>query len=146
MNKRIVFVLGALLLVGAGLFIAWQLALPTRVSNADAETFARANQAYEKGNNQAAANLYQQLISNGVENAEVFYNLGVTFTAMGNANQAEEMYARARELNPRATQIAQTANAARIPLTQNEMALLALAAIGVCAVVFVLMRPRILKT
>lgn len=145
MNKRIVFILGALLLVGASLFIAWQLAMPTRVSNADAETFARANQAFEKGNYQAAANLYQQLISNGVENAGVFYNLGATYAAMGNANQAEVMYARARELNPRAAQIAQTANAARIPLTQNEIALVVLGVVSCAAVMFVSIRPRLLK-
>ncbi len=144
MKQRIAFIAGALFLLGASLFVAWQLALPTRVSNADAETFARANQLYAKGNYDAAANLYQQLITNGIENAEVFYNLGMTYAAMGNANQAEEMYTRARALNPRDAQLQPTAQRNEISFTQNESALLAFTAVGICAVAFVLVRPRVL--
>lgn len=144
MKQRIVFIAGAFVLLGASLFVAWQLALPTRVSNADAETFTRANQLYEKGNYSAAANLYEQLITNGIESAEVFYNLGMTYAVMGNVNQAEEMYARARALNPRNAQIQPAVNGNEIPLTQNESALLAFAAVGFCAIAFVVIRPHVL--
>lgn len=144
MNKRIILIFSVLVVIGASVLLAMQLNAATRVSNADAETFARANQLYANGKYDAAANLYQQLLANGIENAEVYYNLGATYAAMGNVNQAEEMYARARELNPRNAQIAQTAHTSTIPLTQNEVALLGLAIVGFGALAFVLVRPRVL--
>lgn len=141
MKKQILFALGGSVLIVASVLLAWQLAAPTGVSNADAETFARANQLYGNGNYDAAANLYQQLIASGIENADVFYNLGATYTALGNAKQAGEMYARARELNPRDGQLAQAANGGGVPLAQNEIALLAFVAVGLGAIVFLLLRP-----
>lgn len=144
MNTRIFLYVGILLLIAASLFAAWQIASPTRVSNADAETFARANQLYGNGNYAAAENLYQQLIASGIENAEVYFNLGATYAAMGNANRASEMYARAQQLNPRDAQIAQVSSAPVMPFAQNEIALLVLALAGFGALLFVFISPRLL--
>jgi tetratricopeptide (TPR) repeat protein len=129
MKKIIGWGIGLVLLAGALLWGAVQLAAPTQVSQADAETFARANQLYEKGQYAAAANLYQQLVAQGVENADVYYNLGAAFKASGDAQGARQAFARAYELAPRDAQIAEAANAANgfFPaLTQNETALGAL--------------------
>ena len=143
MKQRNILGLAAVILVGASLFIAWQLAAPARVSDANTETFARANQLYQNGNYPAAAKMYEQLVTSGVENADLFYNLGVTYAAMGNAERSEEMFAVARAFAPREPQIAQTGTM-RLPLTQNETALLALAVAGIVSLAFVLLRPRAL--
>lgn len=143
MKQRTLLILAAVLVVGASVFIAWRMAAPAQVSDANVETFERANQLYQNGNYAAAASMYEQLVSGGIENAELFYNLGLTYKAMGNSAQAEDMFAVARAFAPRQTQIAQT-GAAGLPLTQNETAVLALAVVGAVAVVFVLLRPRLL--
>lgn len=143
MKQRTILVLAAVILVGASLFIAWQLAAPTRVAEADRETFARANQLYGNGNYPAAAKMYEQLVASGVENADLFYNLGVTYAAMGNDGRSQEMFAAARAFAPRDPQVAQTGTMG-LPLTQNETALLVLAGVGIIAATFVLLRPRML--
>lgn len=144
MKQRTILVLVAVVLVGASLFLAWQLAAPAQVSDANTETFARANQLYRNGNYPAAAKMYEQLVTGGVENADLFYNLGVTYAAMGNAGRSEEMFAVARAFAPRDPQVAQTGNIG-LPLTQNETALLVLAGAGVITVLFVLLRSRMLS-
>lgn len=129
MKKILGWGIGLVLISGALLWGAMQLAAPTQVSQADAETFARANQLYEKGQYATAVNLYQQLVAQGVENADVYYNLGAALKASGDAKGASQAFERAHALAPRDSQIAQAANAANgfFPaLTQNETALGAL--------------------
>lgn len=139
MKQRILFLTAAVVLVGASLLTVWSMLTPTRVSEADGETFARANQLYANGNYDAAANLYTQLVASGIENAELYHNLGATYTAMGKAKQADEMYARARELSPRAAFNGQVGG---LPLSQNELAFAALAVAGFFALGIVLFRSR----
>lgn len=126
MVKWFLFALGALALTGALVWGAMQLAAPTPIAQSDVETFARANQLYQNGQFATAAQLYQQVIANGGESADVYYNLGVALKAVGDAKGANAAFARAYELAPRDAQIAQAANVAEPlvpPWTQNEMAL-----------------------
>lgn len=143
--KKILIGLCAVLLAGALLWGASVLAAPAPLPNADAETFARANQLYEKGQYAAAVNLYEQLIAQGVENADVYYNLGSASKAMGDAKQAGEAFAHAYMLAPRDADIAQAANASSgmIPaMTPNEVALVALAFTMLLSAVVLMMRQR----
>lgn len=126
MNKVFLWGLGALAVTGLVLWGAWQLAAPAPIAKADADTFARANQLYQNGQFAAAAQLYQQMIANGVNSADVYYNLGTALKASGDAKGASEAFAAAYALAPRDAQIAQAANAVSgfLPaLTQNETAL-----------------------
>ena len=137
--------LGMILLAGALLFGAMQLTAPTTLPNADAQTFARANQMYEKGQYAAAVNLYQQLVTQGVENADVYYNLGRAAQAAGDAKLASDAFAQAYTLAPRDEQIVQAAHASggMFPaLTQNEIVLAAMGLVALLAVLVVTMHRR----
>ena len=103
--KTALIAVGMILLAGALVFGAMQLTAPTTLPNADAQTFARANQMYEKGQYAAAVNLYQQLVTQGVENADVYYNLGRAAQAAGDAKLAGDAFAQAYTLAPRDEQI-----------------------------------------
>ncbi len=129
MKKWILLGLGGALVMGALLWGALQLAAPTQVSSTDAETFARANQLYQNGQYAMAAQLYQQAIANGGDNAAAYYNLGVARKASGDVKGANAAFAQAYALAPRDAQIAQAVGAPAqwIPaLTPNELALTAL--------------------
>lgn len=143
MKQRTLLALAAVILVGASLFAAWRMAAPGQVAEVNVETFARANQLYQNGNYAAATSIYEQLVANGIENADLFYNLGLSLAAMGNAGRSDEMFAAARALAPRDAQIAATGGGG-LPLTENETLFLVLASAGLGALVFVLLSPRIL--
>jgi len=142
--KKLAIGLGSMLGVFALVGIAWYMMTPSALPAADAQTFASANQLAAQGNYRAAETLYQQLVNAGVNNADVYYNLANTQTALGDAAHAADSYARAYALAPRDAQIAQTAHSRSIPLTQNEIALLALAAVSLLAILLVRARRRLL--
>lgn len=145
MKRRLFFGLGAFVLMGALLWGAYQLAAPTPVSQADAETFARANQLYANGQYAAAAGLYQQLTAQGVKNADLYHNLGNAYKAVGDAKGASEAYADAYALAPREVDIANAAgrNSGIVPVvTESEIALAALALTMLLALVVVGVRHR----
>jgi hypothetical protein len=139
MKTRIGLIVGAVALVGLSVLAALMLALPGRVSTADTETFARANQLYSNGNFEAAKAMYLQLVDTGIENADLYHNLGVTYTALGEANQAEIMFAKSRELAPRELYGRQSRSNG-LPFTQNEMALGALVLVGMLAIGLIVVR------
>ena len=147
MKTKILLGLGALLVAGALWWSAMQLSAPTQVSETAAQTFARANQLYQNGSYAAAAELYQQLSAQGIENAELYYNLGSAYRALGDAKQANDAYAHAYTLAPRDSEIANAAgiSSALPPLTQNETALALLTVtFGLTAAALVL-RRRVLQ-
>lgn len=145
MKKIILWGIGFAFVAGALVWGAMQLAAPTPIATADAETFARANQLYQNGQFATAAQLYQQVLANGGESADVYYNLGVALKAAGDTKGANAAFARAYELAPRDAQIAQAANVAAglvPPLTQNEMALGTLALVMTMAFAAVIVLER----
>lgn len=57
--------------------------------------FERGNTAYAAGDMAAAVSAYEELVASGVENAEVFYNLGSAFYHLGDPGRAVLNYERA---------------------------------------------------
>ncbi|RIK25676.1 MAG: hypothetical protein DCC52_11020, partial [Chloroflexi bacterium] len=114
-------------------------------SSTDAETFARANQLYQNGQYAMAAQLYQQAIANGGDNAAAYYNLGVARKASGDVKGANAALAQAYALAPRDAQIAQAfgAPAQWVPaLSANELALTALLAATALAFALLIVLER----
>lgn len=75
-----------------------------RVANAqdvDLSTFNVANNLNQNGNHAEAAKLYQELIADGFEDAEVFYNLGLAHHQLGEWGGAVLNYERTLDLIPR---------------------------------------------
>jgi len=58
----------------------------------------KANQAYENGNYEEAAELYRAAIAEDPENPKLHFNLGNALAKMGNAEQAEAAYSRYKSL------------------------------------------------
>ena len=157
--KRLGFVILLVVLLAAAIGLTAQLTVPRSVAEADRATFARANQLFEAGQAAAAVNLYEQLNAQGLVNADLFYNLGQAYAQLGKNNQAVEYYARAAQLAPRDSQIAErlrqvTAPEAQrsgagvftrlaVPLTSNELMLGALLLANVVAVLFVWRRREL---
>jgi tetratricopeptide (TPR) repeat protein len=145
MIKILLTVAGAVVLTGLVLAMAIRLSTPTALPAVDAQTFARANQLYATGQYDAAVSLYSQLIDEGVENPDVYYNLGRTYEALGNQVKAGEQYQRAQALAPRDPDIGQVAvptGGFLPPVSQNEIAIAALGAMCMVAAGFVVVRRR----
>jgi len=144
MSKKLLIVLGGIVLLGVMLLFAMQLTAPSRMPNADAETFALANQLYDKGQYAESVILYEQLLNKGVENADLYYNAGTAYAALKEAGKASDAFQHARELAPRDAQIAQAAPTGQfsVPMTQNEMAMIVLGLVGCVALVIVVARRR----
>jgi cytochrome c-type biogenesis protein CcmH/NrfG len=142
------FLLSFLLLAGLTGAALW-MAAPSPQSAADLETFERANQVYRAGNYAAAASLYEQLTAKGISNPDLLFNLGNAYAQTGNANQAAESFTRAAQLAPRDVQITKSLKIAGegiplpVPLTVNEIALMALLMTSTMALVVVGSRHRL---
>lgn len=65
------------------------------------DTLVRGNQLYEQGNFEAATQLYEQLVSQGVRDPALYYNLGNAYYKQGSVGQALLNYTRAARLAPR---------------------------------------------
>ena len=86
--KRMLFIL--FLLAGSGPF--------ARASGSD---FEEAQAAYDSGSYSEAARLYQNMLSNGIDNVEVYYNLANADFKAGDLPQAVRYYRRAWYTAPR---------------------------------------------
>jgi hypothetical protein len=62
---------------------------------------ARANDLYESNNYQQAADSYESLRKRGLNNGQLYYNLGNTYIRLGNIGPAILNYIRAQKLIPR---------------------------------------------
>jgi len=65
------------------------------------ERFLNANQLFEKGEPDKAGEIYQALVSQGFQGAELYYNLGNLHYRKGERGKAVLWYERALRLNPR---------------------------------------------
>jgi tetratricopeptide (TPR) repeat protein len=141
--KRLGLVILLLAMLAVSFGLTTQLTAPRPMAAADRATFARANQLAEAGQLAAAVNLYEQLGAQGLVNADLFYNLGQTYSQLGQTSKGIEYYTRAAQIAPRDGQIAERLKQAGIstrsvvPLTTNELMLGALLLASVIAVVFV---------
>lgn len=69
--------------------------------NGDIEAMSVANQLYTAGKNSEAAQIYEQLLSRGVTDSSLYYNLGNTYLVQGDLGRAILNYQRAARLDPR---------------------------------------------
>lgn len=94
-----------LILILTGMFLLLIFALATTLLTpevtADAQAVSAANQLYQVGNYEDAQRIYEQLISQGVEDSAVYYNLGNTYFQQGDLGRAVLNFQRATQLNPR---------------------------------------------
>lgn len=93
--KPAVFVAAAM-----GLFLINGLVLAQNATG-PAEAMLAANQQYEAGEFQAAAEAYEAIIAAGVRESSVYYNLGNAYFKQGDLGRAILSYRRAHALNPR---------------------------------------------
>jgi tetratricopeptide (TPR) repeat protein len=101
--------------------LAAAVATPVRAQMSNpAPAFEQANALYEAGDYEKAAGLYQQLVSAGVENADLFYNLGNAWYKAGEIGRAIVNYERARRLAPRNDDIAANLDLARSLLRDRQ--------------------------
>ncbi|UCD43507.1 MAG: tetratricopeptide repeat protein [Chloroflexota bacterium] len=77
------------------------------------ETISVANQLYETRRYQEAAQVYEQLLSQGLVNSSLFYNLGNAYLAQGDHGRAILNYQRAARLDPRDADIRANLDIAR---------------------------------
>lgn len=70
------------------------------ISNGANDIFFRANRQYDDGNFREAAGLYEQLLSQGVQGGNIYYNLGNAYYKMGKKGKALINYERAKKLIP----------------------------------------------
>lgn len=81
--------------------------------------FQKANQFYELGQYDSAANYYELIISRDISDHQVFYNLGNTYFKMNHVPQAIYCLEKAYRLSPRDKQIEFNLTKARLVLTDK---------------------------
>jgi tetratricopeptide (TPR) repeat protein len=64
------------------------------------QLFQKANQAYQKQDYQKAIELYQNILGQGYQATEIYYNLGNAYFRLNNLGQAILNYEKALKLNP----------------------------------------------
>lgn len=97
----------------ATLLVVGSLARGQNPPNSDS-SFIAANRAYGEENFDEAINLYQNILSQDLESAEVYFNLGNSFYKIRNYPKAILNYERALLLDPRNENIKYNINKARI--------------------------------
>jgi hypothetical protein len=97
---RKILLIGFVSLVLVGILLA-ALGLMSNESMSEVQAFSAANSLYEAGNYQQAAQIYQQLLDQGVKDSDLYYNLGSAYYMQGELGRAIVNFQRAAELNPR---------------------------------------------
>ncbi len=95
--------------------ITWSAENPTPT-----ERFTQANQALEKGDLEKANELYDALVAQGFESAELYYNLGNLYYRKGERGKAVLWYERAERLAPRDADIQFNLKLARSHIKDDE--------------------------
>ena len=83
----------------------------------DVEAMTVANQLYNTGSYAEAAQVYEQLLSQGMTHSSLYYNLGNAFYVQGDLGRAILNYQRAARLDPRDPEIR-----ANLALARNQSA------------------------
>lgn len=147
MKRLVLFIIIAVLTLAAVLLVG-NSSNPATAT--DQETLQIANQLYGSGDFAGAAQLYQQLVDSGIQNADLYYNLGSSYIQLEDTGRAILNFERAQRLAPRdaaidaalqqalnqvdgrkttGSPLDQLVSLAQSNLTLNELALLALAAV-----------------
>jgi tetratricopeptide (TPR) repeat protein len=99
--KRIITMFALVSLTIVGLFLANQTLLLAKPSVTATETMLTANQLYENGQYEQAAQAYQQLVDQGYADSVLFYNLGNAYFKQSDYGRSILNYRRAEALAPR---------------------------------------------
>lgn len=85
------------------IFVVWVgiLFLPATIWGQVSIELSRANQLYNQNQFNEAAGIYERVISDGMKNGHLHYNLGNTYFRMGNLPMAILHYIKAQNLLPR---------------------------------------------
>jgi tetratricopeptide (TPR) repeat protein len=83
----------------------------------------KANKAYSAGAYQQAATLYQQVVSNGFEASELYYNLGNAYFKCNDMPSAILYYEKALKLNPRDEYVKNNIQVANTKITDKILPL-----------------------
>ena len=100
-----------ILILGVSLWLIWTMQVPQTMSDTDAMVVA--NSLYEAGNYEETVQVYEQIISTGVRNSHVFFNLGNAYFQHGEIGLAILNYERALEITPRDEDIKHNLSLAR---------------------------------
>jgi len=99
MWRNLLKILASGLLLAAILYLGVNLLMPRSTANIDAvET---ANKLSAGGNYEKAIEIYEQLVSQGVNDSVVYYNLGNAYYGFRDMGRAVTNYNRAAQLDPR---------------------------------------------
>ena len=93
------------------LFLNVQSVLAQAPGNAD--LMSTANQIYRTGDHGQAAQAFQQLVDQGINNSALFYNLGNAYFRTGDVGRSILNYLRAERLAPRDSDISENLRVAR---------------------------------
>lgn len=99
MGQKILTVTITAVILLTGLMVT--IRITARGAQVDTSAVASANRLYETNNFKEAAYIYEQLVSGGVSDSVIFYNLGNTYYRLGNLGRAILNYQRAAQLDPR---------------------------------------------
>jgi len=88
-------------------------------ANAIVDSVSAGNQLYNSGKYQDAIRKYQNVLSQGFESAELYFNLGNAFYKSGNATYAILNYERAKKLSPNDEDIQYNLELARKLIVDN---------------------------
>jgi hypothetical protein len=98
------------------LVVGMNFLLPHGPANVDA--VQTASRLYEDGNLVEAIEIYEQLITQGVNDSVVFYNLGNAYYRLGDLGRAVTNYSRAAQLDPRDPDIKANLDLARSQISE----------------------------
>lgn len=161
MKRLIAFILiSGLVLLG----LVGMSSMTSPLSDTDMQTLQLANRLYNLEDYEGTVQLYQGLMDSGVRNADVYYNLGNIYYQLEDNGRAIVNFTRAQQMQPRDSvidhnlRLAQTSaelanplegaslfmQLKNIPLTLNEMAIIAL--LSACVTVIVWQTRRITKS
>lgn len=105
--------LSVLLGLAGPLASAVQAEAAPEVARSGIETnLVEALRAMDKGEHQAAAAIYENIIAHGLNNGSVFYNLGICYEALGRKGDAMAAFLAAKRLKPRDPDISANLKAA----------------------------------
>jgi len=83
-------------------------------------TFVKANESYEKGDYSGAVEQYSELERLGIENADLYYNIGNAYYKIERIGRAILYYERARRINPRNKDINENLALANLMLQDKQ--------------------------
>lgn len=99
MIRKLIALVSVTLISGISLLLMWSM-LGT-VTMADSDAMNTAEALYEDGHHEEAIQIYEQIVSTGVRDSRVFYNLGNAYFQNGDIGRAILNYERASEITPR---------------------------------------------